>query len=211
MLMEIDKQKIEDLHSMEPSYEFHWKYDGTYEFGCYNALKDRLDEGGKKVSEVIGCMHRKPLTAKENALLQQEISSKYQMMFNAYAETDFAKITHMVNAKWGDGFNDKGVRFRCSDYIDLNKKEYHIKDIMAVVKGMCDTVLKEYLYEYSCWIQERGIKKDLEKPYGNIYINGICIDVEPNLVKISYMPTETAAYDEDYEIITPTNVIKDED
>lgn len=178
----IDWNRIEKIHKEQPDYIFQWKYDGSYIAGDYQQL---IGLRSSKLTEVIGFMKDPDKTSEIKQKIMQEEIKQIKAVFDAYSQIDFCSLTDLINQHYTNGFDDKCIDLKCSDYIDITKHEYDIKDIQTIVKAFCDEALARYMNDFVDWI----MAEDPDwRPEGDFCHNNIVISIDEYGVDISYRP-----------------------
>ena len=178
----VDWNRIEKIHKEQPDYIFQWKYDGSYNAGDYQQL---IGLRSPKLAEVIGFMKDPDKTSEIKQKIMQEEIKQTKAVFDAYSQIDFCSFTDIINQHYTNGFDDKCIDLKCSDYIDITKHEYDIKDIQTIVKAFCDEALARYMNDFVDWI----MTEDPDwRPEGDFCHNNIVISIDEYGVDISYRP-----------------------
>ena len=193
----IDWKKIHEIAANDPEYEFHWKYDGSYDQGNIIKLMSLYEVGSVLMAEVVGFMKDRDLTTDELIKIAKEEARQAEVLFAAYANIDFCNLTSMLNEHWTEGFDDECIYVKCSDYIDLDKHEYDIIDLQKIVKAFCDEALKRYMADYISWLTSEREEEIAISPEGHFAHNGICIDIDKWGVNISFRPISVYASDDE--------------
>ena len=193
----IDWKKIHETAANDPEYEFHWKYDGSYDQGNLIKLMSLYEADGLMLAEVVGFMKDRDLTNDETIKIAKEEARQAKVLFEAYAHLDFCNLTSMLNEHWTEGFDDECVYVKCSDYIDLDKHEYDIIDIQKIVKAFCDEALSRYMSDYIAYITADTEAETDWEPSGHFFHNGIGVDIDLYGVNIYFSPLSVYASDDD--------------
>lgn len=178
----VDWKKIADAYRKDNGIEFTWKCRGNYFKGTYMQLTAELPED---ITEVAGFMKDPGKTPEIKQKIMQEKIKQLKAVFDAYSQIDFCSLTDIINQHYTDGFNDKCIDLKCSEYIDITKHEYDIKDIQTIVKAFCDEALARYMSDFEDWL----MTKDPEwRPEGGFCHNNIVVSIDECGVDISYRP-----------------------